>query len=444
MAPLKANAVSRIQKCRVLLLMRDGPFSRRTGAGLEGLGVQRCTYAASLAAVASVLRAQETDVIVAEIHADFSDGLMLPSLLKELSATGRLARVPHVLWVGEAAEPMGGAGLPPAGAEPQAGAKQGWCDKLSGVSLNALASHARLARAAGIQVEIAGDGNADRLREALEVLPDIAVATRARGPAAAQEPDEEDVIAALASGEGLRVVFQPQYDLMTRRMVGAEALIRWRHTRHGDVPPSVLIPMVNRLGLDLLLFSYIEKCAIETLLALDRAGIDIPLAVNASANTLCAPGLAERLAGKMQRAGLLPRRLKIELTEDMVAADALRLSASIAALRAKGFQVSLDDFGAGAATLALLSQMPFDEMKIDGALVRAVAQAPASREIITGIVALARLFDLRLVTEGIEDASTIALLCQVGCRIGQGYALAYPMESADFLRNAGGDSHCHS
>ncbi len=431
MAPLKANADSRLHTLRVLLLMREGPFVRRTGAVLEGLRVRRCTQAATLAAVASVLRAQETDVIVAEVHADFSEGLMLPSLLKELSAAGRLERVPRVLWVGEARQANGTSG---ASLEPAAGMRQGWCENLNGVSLNALASHARLARAAGIPVEIAGAIEGDGLRLALDALPDMAGAVEPVRASAA--PDEEDVIAALASGEGLRVVFQPQYDLMTRRIVGAEALIRWRHTRLGDVPPSVLIPIVNRLGLDLLLFSHIEKCAIETLLALDRAGVDIPLAVNASANTLCAPGLAERLSSKMLRAGLPPRRLKLELTEDMAAADALCLSASIAALRAKGFQVSLDDFGAGAATLALLSQMPFDEMKIDGALVRAVAQAPASREIITGIVALARLFDLRLVTEGIEDASTIALLCQLGCRIGQGYALAYPMENAEFLSSA--------
>jgi EAL domain-containing protein (putative c-di-GMP-specific phosphodiesterase class I) len=112
--------------------------------------------------------------------------------------------------------------------------------------------------------------------------------------------------AALTSGEGLRVVFQPQYDLMTRTVVGAEVLIRWKHARYGDVPPAVLIPMVNRLGLDLLLFSYIEKRAIDTLLALDKAGVDIPLAVNASAKTICTPGLAERLSSKMKRAGCLP------------------------------------------------------------------------------------------------------------------------------------------
>lgn len=382
-------------------------------------------------------------MVVAEIHSDYSDGLMLPSMLKELNATGLLKRVPHILWTAAdgALTPKADAHPAPLHSESGAGAQQGWRDLLNGVSLTALASHARLALAAGIQTQIARDSDIDSLQASLEkLLAFVPTAPQTRLPMAVPSPAEEDVIAALTSGAGLRVVFQPQFDLLSKNVVGAEVLIRWRHPKYGDVPPSVLIPMVNRLGLDLLLFSYIEKCALETLLALNKAGIDIPLAVNASANTICTPGLAERLASKMRRAGLPARRLKIELTEEMAATDELALSASITALRAKGFQVSLDDFGAGNATLALLSQMPFDELKIDGALVRAVALAPASREIITGIVALAKLFDLRLVTEGIEDESTIDLLYQLGCRVGQGYALARPMESTDFLNTAAAPS----
>ena len=202
MAPLKANADSRLHTLRVLLLMREGPFVRRTGAVLEGLRVRRCTQAATLAAVASVLRAQETDVIVAEVHADFSEGLMLPSLLKELSAAGRLERVPRVLWVGEARQANGTSG---ASLEPAAGMRQGWCENLNGVSLNALASHARLARAAGIPVEIAGAIEGDGLRLALDALPDMAGAVEpVRAPAA---PDEEDVIAGASLIQALRSKF---------------------------------------------------------------------------------------------------------------------------------------------------------------------------------------------------------------------------------------------
>jgi EAL domain-containing protein (putative c-di-GMP-specific phosphodiesterase class I) len=432
LTPTKVDETPRFQKFRVLVLAREGRFARRMAAELESLGVSRQAHVVNLGAATSALLDGDTDLVIAEIHSDYSDGLMLPSALKELSTSGRLKLVPHVVWAGEGATvSSGGARMPTAAPSQEAR------DMLNGVSLAALASHARLARTAGIQMQIVRDGGIGGLRAALEKLLDAEPSpVQLRRSEPTKSPAEDDVIAALTSGEGLRVVFQPQYDLMNRTVVGAEVLIRWQHARYGDVPPAVLIPMVNRLGLDLLLFSYIEKRAVDTLLALDRAGIDIPLAVNASAKTICTPGLAERLAGKMKRAGLPAKRLKIELTEELTSVDELSLSASITALRAKGIQVSLDDFGAGSATLALLSQMPFDEMKIDGTLVRAVALTPASREIIVGIVALARLFNLRLVTEGIEDESTIALLCELGCRIGQGYALARPMENEDFLRNA--------
>jgi EAL domain-containing protein (putative c-di-GMP-specific phosphodiesterase class I) len=435
----KVGAAIRFQKFRILVLSREGRLARQISADLECLGVTQQTHATTLAHCASELLAQETEVVVAEIHSDYSDGLMLPGLLRELNATGRLKRTPHVLWVGEdvvGSPEASGSDFDKSGSGAIAPPAPG--STLSGVSMSALASHARLASAAGVRVQIAPDSRLESLEAGLAGLLDVPrVAPQASAAASARNlPSEEDVVGALTSGEGLRVVFQPQYDLASRTVVGAEVLIRWKHARYGDVPPAVLIPMVNRLGLDLLLFSYIEKRAIETLLALDKDGVDIPLAVNASARTICTPGLAERLSSKMKRAGLPASRLKIELTEEVASVDELSLSASLTALRAKGFQVSLDDFGAGSATLALLSQMPFDEMKIDGALVRAVALTPASREIITGIVALARLFNLRLVTEGIEDESTIALLCELGCRIGQGYALARPMESADFLGSA--------
>jgi EAL domain-containing protein (putative c-di-GMP-specific phosphodiesterase class I) len=446
LTPIKVNATHQFQKFRVVVLARNGRFARRTAAELESLGVTRQAHVATLGAATSALLEGETDVVVAEIHSDYGDGLMLPSTIKELSNSGRLKLVPHVLWTGDSAPalapgPADGARTQPAATAPQAGTATGvaqdWRDMLNGVSMTALASHARLARTAGIQVQIVREGGIGGLQAGLERLLDVVpLPAQALRSEPDRSPAEDDVITALTSGEGLRVVFQPQYDLVSRAVVGAEVLIRWQHTRYGEVPPSVLIPMVNRLGLDLLLFSYVEKRAIETLLALDKAGVDIPLAVNASARTICTPGLAERLSSKMRRTGLPARRLKIELTEEFTSVDELSLSASLIALRAKGIQVSLDDFGAGSATLALLSQMPFDEMKIDGALVRAVALTPASREIIIGIVALARLFNLRLVTEGIEDESTIALLCQLGCRVGQGYALARPMEGTDFLSNA--------
>ena len=182
-----------------------------------------------------------------------------------------------------------------------------------------------------------------------------------------------------------------------------------------------------------MLFSLVEMWTLRVMLALKRENITIPIAVNASAKTLCTPNFAERLALRMRQADLPSRLLKVELTEDVQEPDELHLSASLTTIRAKGFQVSLDDFGSGAATFKLLANLSFDEMKIDGSFVRGVEQHASSRKVIAGIVNWAGLLNLSLVAEGIEDESTIPLLHRLGCRVGQGYALARPMEIDAFL-----------
>lgn len=414
----------------LVILASDEQYAHRVATQLNGSPLFHIEHIDSLSELMTRLRKQPVDIIVAQIHADHVDSLMLPCCVSDLNASGLLHSIPHIVWT---AQPQSEHALPPGVLT--AGLEQGWTHTLNGVSTAALASQARLARASGIRVEIAVEQQPEQL---LAVISQLAHTAHPAPRSPHEEKleqllNDDEVVAALATGEGLRVVYQPQYDLATREIVGAEALIRWHHPRHGDVPPSVLIPMINQLGLDLLLFSFIEKTVIDTLGKLKRAGIDIPIAINASARTLCAHGLATRLAQKMHRAGLPCKRLKIELTEDLAPDSELALSASITALRAKGFPVSLDDFGAGAATLSLLSRMPFDEMKIDGALVRAVGQFAHSSEIISGIVGLAQLFNINLITEGIEDTESIELLSRLGCNTGQGFALARPMESDVFL-----------
>ncbi|MEN4946708.1 MULTISPECIES: EAL domain-containing protein [Pseudomonas] len=420
---------------RVITLATDATCANRLAGALSSMGVTALTNAQSLSDVQTWLVEQPVDVIVCEIRPGCDDGLMLPSLLKGLHEAGTVAQLPSIFWTGEttlnaqvrAAEEDGVV-------SPHADTQQRWIKHMGGVAISALESHARLARAAGILVEILREGATLELGDALRAV----VLTRAK-------PDpqlhmttfdalaEDEVINALTTGEGLRFVFQPQFELLSRRVVGAEALVRWKHPRFGEIPPSVLMPLVNRLGLDLLLFSLVEMWSIRAMLALKRENILIPIAVNASAKTLCTPHFADRLATRMQQAELPNRLLKIELTEDVPEPDELHLSASLTAIRAKGFQVSLDDFGTGAATLNLLANLSFDEMKIDGSFVRAVEQHSSSRKVIAGIVSWAGLLNLNLVAEGIEDESTIPLLHRLGCRVGQGYALARPMEVEAFL-----------
>ena len=253
-------------------------------------------------------------------------------------------------------------------------------------------------------------------------------------PCSATLPCDTDVVHAIHTGEGLRVVYQPQYDLLSRRVVSAEALLRWHHPSYGEVPPSVLIPMVNRLGLHLPLFDWVVKEVIEVLHELRRQGADVPVAVNASIDTVCEPGMADLLAAKMWDACLPTRLLKVEVTEDLPVLDELCLSGCLNTLRAKGFPLSLDDFGAGSATFNVLFKMPFDEVKIDGAFIRDMETNSHSHAIVATLISLAQKLNLKLVAEGIENESVLAALLGVGCRIGQGYALGRPMEREQFLQ----------
>ena len=240
----------------------------------------------------------------------------------------------------------------------------------------------------------------------------------------------------LISGKGLRVVYQPQFDLQSGAVLGAEALARWDHPRFGPVSPDLLVKMVNDLGLDLLLFSHVEKSVRETLIQLDRAGNHMPIAINACARTLCTSGLTERLERQLQRASLPNSRLKLELTEDLPADDELALSAGVTALRAKGFSVSLDDFGTGTASLALVSKIQFDELKVDKALVKSMEHSSKSIDLIAGIVPICKMLNMRLVIEGIESTAIADQLRELGCTIGQGFGLGRPMEQQAFIKLA--------
>ncbi|QJI30308.1 EAL domain-containing protein [Pseudomonas sp. ADAK18] len=432
---LSSAAPNEFKALRIITLATDTTCAYRLAGALSCMGVTPLANVESLSAVEAWLSESPVDVIVCEIRSECGDALMLPSLLKGLHAAGTLVQPPSIFWTGEATlnAPVRVIDEKRTFAQQEPG-HQLWIKHMGGVSISALESHARLARASGIQVEILREGGTLDLDDALRAV----LLTRAQSDLKLRVNTfealaEDEVINALTTGKGLRFVFQPQFELLSRRVVGAEALVRWKHQRFGEIPPSVLMPLVNRLGLDLLLFSLVEMWTIKVMLALKQFNIGIPIAVNASAKTICTPHFADRLAARMHQADLPNRLLKIELTEDVPEPDELCLSASLTAIRAKGFQISLDDFGTGAATLNLLANMSFDEMKIDGSFVREVERHSSSRKVIAGIVSWAGLLNLNLVAEGIEDESTIVLLHRLGCRVGQGYALARPMEIDDFL-----------
>lgn len=238
-------------------------------------------------------------------------------------------------------------------------------------------------------------------------------------------PTDADVIHAITSGAGLRLMYQPQYDLHSMRMTGAEAQLCWRHSVNGDVPLSVLAPVAHRLGLHMLLFNFIVTQAIDVLSHLRRLNENVSLRVHVPACTICEPGIAIFLSNRMSRAGLPPRMLTIDVREDLVAFDAPRLLACLGTLRTKGIPLSLNVSVVSPAVLNVLSTMLFDEVRIDAGLIHAEEHA--------SVRAMASRFKLKLHTQGIDNDAMMAPLRRMGCGTGQGQALSCPLEREDFL-----------
>lgn len=401
---------------------------------LRDVGVVEVTGLHKLDALYQQVSKGLVDVVVGEVCHDLCNALGAPDVLKKARLQGETHQMPNLLWVGKLAT----------------GASRTWCDEptgsklnsrqgkvklMGGVPVSALRLYGKLLRTSGIHVAISHDEGSTGLSDALTALSKI---KRVRIEPCVQPdcvlPTEEEVVEALATGEGLRVVFQPQFNLSTQEIVGGEALVRWRHPRCGDVSPALFVQMAERLGLDLLLFSFVKTRAVSMLTRLAAASAEIPVAVNASVRTLCTPALAERIAQRMQLAELLPQLLKIELTEDIVISDLPALSAAVPTLQAKGIPVSLDDFGSSGSTPLVLCKASFNEVKIDAALVHSALRSAGARESLRDLANAAFQRNFRLVAEGIETQETVAMLQDLGCNFGQGYFLSAPLEAEAFFQ----------
>jgi diguanylate cyclase (GGDEF)-like protein/PAS domain S-box-containing protein len=236
---------------------------------------------------------------------------------------------------------------------------------------------------------------------------------------------------ALDNGE-ITLCYQPQVDLHSGRLVGAEALVRWQHPERGLVPPPKFIPITEETGLinDLGSWALREACA--QIARWDRAGFAIPrLAINVSVRQLDRPGFAELIAGICAESGVWPQRLEIEITESvlMQTENATEL---LARLRMMGLSLSIDDFGTGYSSLSYLRRLPIDKLKIDQAFVTDVTTNANDAAIIESVIALARTMSLATVAEGVESEEQAALLRRFGCHAAQGYHFSRPLPAGEF------------
>lgn len=232
----------------------------------------------------------------------------------------------------------------------------------------------------------------------------------------------------------LEVRLQPIEEIVSGRVAGFEALVRWQHPARGAVSPAEFIRLAEETSLIIPVGDYILSRVCDMLLEFKRRGRKpLPfIAVNLSARQIEDPTLVERILGHLRQRDLPPDRLKIEITESLVL-DNDRIGELMARCHAVGMHVALDDFGTGYSNLGPLLTLQFDQIKLDGSFVRALDR-PRGVAIVGVVVGMAHALDCDLVAEGVETREQREILHRLGCRYAQGWLVGKPMLLSDALK----------
>jgi diguanylate cyclase (GGDEF)-like protein/PAS domain S-box-containing protein len=226
--------------------------------------------------------------------------------------------------------------------------------------------------------------------------------------------------------------YQPMVDLKTRTVLGAEALLRWPHPRRGFVPPSEFIPLAEQTGLMRRLTRWVLNRAVGEARSFERDDRALPVAVNVSARNLNDGQIIEDVADALLTHDMPAERLRVEVTESAVMADAGRAAEVLGDLSGRGVKVCIDDFGTGYSSLGHLRRLPVSALKIDGSFVRGMMGAGGEdTAIVRSTSDLAHNLGLKVVAEGVEDQWTLDVLSSFGCDSAQGFFIARPMAPAE-------------
>ena len=232
---------------------------------------------------------------------------------------------------------------------------------------------------------------------------------------------------AMGNGE-LRLVFQPQIDLKEWRVIGFEALLRWRHPELGDVPPAEFIPVAEDAGLILEIGEWVLR---QACLSASDWPESVHVSVNVSSVQAMSSDLCETIRKLLMNLGMPARRLELEITESVFMNESHATIQGLRALKALGLRIALDDFGTGYSSLAYLRRFPFDTLKIDQSFVRELMSRGDARAIVKTILGLARTLNMNTVAEGVEEVQQLDALAAFGCAAVQGYFVAQPMEASE-------------
>ncbi len=244
---------------------------------------------------------------------------------------------------------------------------------------------------------------------------------------------EADLNHALERGE-LFLAYQPQIELDGGKVVGVEALVRWRHPHRGLVMPDSFIPTAESGSLIIPLGEWVLREACRQLKVWDDMGLPpLRMAVNLSARQIRSGALHAIVEDVLERHGLGGGRLELELTETAMAEDPEAARLTLERLRAIGVSIAIDDFGTGYSSLSSLKRFPLDRLKIDQGFVGEIGRDANGSVISEAVVGLARLLGLESLAEGVEELEQLEFLRERGCSLGQGYYISRPLEAEAFV-----------
>ena len=243
--------------------------------------------------------------------------------------------------------------------------------------------------------------------------------------------DQHEFLKSIREGlehEQFELFYQPKINLHTKELVGAEALIRWRHPERGLLSPAAFLRHIENTFIDIEIGEWVTATALAQMNQWRNNGLDIEISINISGYHLESPRFLERLLQMLAHYPDMPMgKLQIEVLETVALNDVAVVREIIESCRKLGIGFALDDFGTGYSSLSYLSGLPVDTLKIDQSFVRDMLEDKGDMAIVQGIIALARAFGRHTVAEGIETEDHYKILLNMGCELGQGYYIARPM-----------------
>ncbi|WP_061038357.1 EAL domain-containing protein [Vibrio coralliirubri] len=240
---------------------------------------------------------------------------------------------------------------------------------------------------------------------------------------------------AIANDE-LEVFFQPKVDLDSQGIIGAEALIRWRHPKLGLLPPIDFLEVAEKSDLIIDIDKWVFKKVANLITEWQRAGIDLQgviFSINFSARIFYMTDLAEQLQVILDETDCQPHQLLLEITERDMMRDFETCSRTIEVLHSKGYKIAIDDFGTGYSSLSVLKNLSADCVKLDRSFIEDINSSKVDYEITCAVLKLAQILDFSVIAEGLETQSHVKTLRQIGCKYAQGYFFARPLPIDDWL-----------